>query len=178
MYVVANNKIFELNTFNEDKRHWIIDDSTVAHGKIYILNKIDLLFLIIPYLEKFCSDRAQQIPELIQENLKYMESFDIFKYLDESQLLLVNKIFPMYLIGILLSFFLSKVADSKGSKDLHAYLYNEEKTLNWLKRKCEILDKMIKMKSLSTSNNSWSSASYYKSSKVEADTDNNGEKIE
>jgi hypothetical protein len=64
------------------------------------------------------------------------------------------------------------VADQKGPDDLKAFLFNEEKTLKFLKLKMEILCKTLKEKSLTHCGAS--SSNFVKSEKFKEDSDDDG----
>lgn len=65
---------------------------------------------------------------------------------------------------------LSLVADRKGDESLQAFKYNEEKTLNWLKKKVERVAEVLKQKSIHVSQGAIS-ATYVKNTKYESGTE-------
>lgn len=65
---------------------------------------------------------------------------------------------------------LSLVADHKGEDSLHAYKFNEEKSLKWLQNKVEKVAKVLKQKGVHVSQGAMS-ATYVKSTKFESGTE-------
>ncbi|CAB0036207.1 unnamed protein product, partial [Trichogramma brassicae] len=65
---------------------------------------------------------------------------------------------------------LSLIADRKGDESLQAYKFNEDKTLNWLKKKVEKVAIICRQKGIHVSQGAIS-ANYVKSSKYEGGTD-------
>ncbi|CAG9576041.1 unnamed protein product [Danaus chrysippus] len=114
----ANLKIYEIVTFKEDYRSWFIDDTVKSDGSLMMVTPINPLFLVLPKLRQKCCDRAMPLEDLLSE-----KGFDK-----------------------LISFFndLNAIGDLKGSADLKAYKYNEEKTLMWLEQKIRKLSQILK----------------------------------
>jgi ribonuclease H2 subunit B len=114
----TDGSILELLQFNEKHRSWFLDDTVCSNGKIYLTTKIDPLFIFIQYLEEHCKTRAQPLDQIMEG------SAEIFmKVLKPEQM--------------------KMVADKKGSDDLKAFKYNEEKTVKWLKKKFEAIKKSL-----------------------------------
>ncbi|XP_055614403.1 ribonuclease H2 subunit B [Uranotaenia lowii] len=114
--------LYELNCFNEPKRSWFMDESVCSNGKIYIPTRMDPLFLIIPYLEKNCTGKAVPLEHILADN-EFPHSEKLTSTVQEGQL--------------------AMVADEKKAGNFRAYKYNEEKVLDWLSRKCHLLEKSL-----------------------------------
>lgn len=65
---------------------------------------------------------------------------------------------------------LSLVADRKGDESLQAFKFNEEKSLNWLRKKVEKVAHVLKEKGVHVSQGAMS-ATYVKSTKYETGTE-------
>lgn len=110
IFLKSKDTIFELLQFNEKNRSFFINNTVCSNGKIYIPSKIDTLFIFIQFIEKHCKSKAQPLDQLLEG-----DSIMFLDYLKPSQM--------------------KMVADQKGPDDLKAFLFNEEKTLKWLKIK-------------------------------------------
>lgn len=111
-------ELYELNCFAEKHRSWFINESVCSNGKIFMPSRMDPLFLIIPYLQK--SNQAIPLEDmLVDEEYPHTKKL-IGTVLKGGQLCLI--------------------ADEKSAGSIRAYKYNEEKTLNWLSKKCDRLE--------------------------------------
>lgn len=115
MFLVANNEIYEVLNFNETYRSWFIDDRVASDGRLYIPVAMDPLYFVLNY---FTKEPAKAIP------LEQLLDDDLVN--NNHQLLEVISLEQVRQIG-----------DQKGPDDLKAFKYNEEKALEWLKKKCE-----------------------------------------
>ena len=89
-----------------------------SNGKLYLTTRIDPMFIFIQYIEEHSKTRAQPLDQIFAGNeTKFLE------YFTNSQM--------------------KMVADQKGSDDLKAFIYNEHKTLKWLKKKFTMLMKSL-----------------------------------
>ncbi|XP_015175436.1 PREDICTED: ribonuclease H2 subunit B [Polistes dominula] len=138
--------IQEVLAFDENKRSWFIDDNVKSDGKMHLSTPIDPIFLVLPYLRK--SPQIQPLDQCLWD-----EDYPETPRLAHCQNLK-----------------LSLVADRKGDESLQAFKYNEEKTLNWLKKKVERVAEVLKQKSIHVSQGALS-ATYVKSTKYESGTD-------
>ncbi|XP_014609920.1 PREDICTED: ribonuclease H2 subunit B [Polistes canadensis] len=136
----------EVLAFDENKRSWFIDDNVKSDGKMHLSTPIDPIFLVLPYLRK--SLQIQPLDQCLWD-----EDYPETPRLAHCQNLK-----------------LSLVADRKGDESLQAFKYNEEKTLNWLKKKVERVAEVLKQKSIHVSQGALS-ATYVKSTKYESGTD-------
>lgn len=105
-----DNSIYELTQFNEKHRSWFLDDTVCSNGKIYLTTRVDPLFIFLQYLEQHCKTRAQPLDQIMEGAAGIF--MDVLKLQQ-----------------------MKMIADQKGSDDLKAFMYNEEKTLKWLKKK-------------------------------------------
>lgn len=119
MFIKSSDGIYELLQFNEKHRSWFLDNTVCSNGKIYITSKIDPLFIFIQYLEEHCKTRAQPLDQIMPD------SADIF-------------------INTLKLEQMKMVSDQKGPAFLKAFLFNEEKTLKWLKKKFILIQSSLR----------------------------------
>jgi len=123
MFIAADDQIYELLVFNEKFRSFFIDNAVYANGKIYLTSKFDPLFVFIQFLEENCKTRAAPLDQLLEGNANIF-----FDYLKIDQMKLV--------------------ADQKGSEDLKAFMFNEEKVLKWLKIKFKRIVESLKAQNI------------------------------
>ncbi|XP_050078283.1 ribonuclease H2 subunit B [Anopheles maculipalpis] len=114
--------LYEVNCFNEQHRSWFINEAVCSNGKIFLPTPIDPLFLVLPYLVENCSERAVPLDQIIVDG-KFPHTSRLTDVLCPSRMTLV--------------------ADEKCAGDIHAFKYNETKTLEWLVTKCHRLCKAI-----------------------------------
>lgn len=150
MFIRSSNggEIVELLQFNEKHRSWFLDETVCSNGKIYLTSKVDPLFIFVQHLEEHCKTRAQPLEQLLEG------SAEMF-----AQVLKLPQ--------------MKMVANQKGPDDLKAFLYDEEKTMKWLKIKFNLIKKSLKQKSFVESMNVATSMNYVKSSVEEEDIDDN-----
>ncbi|CAK1548598.1 unnamed protein product [Leptosia nina] len=117
-----NKNIFEIVTFNEPYRSWFIGETVKSDGSFMLVTPINPVFIVLPRLREQCKDRAMPINDLLSEK-GYNEITGFICGLDN-------------------------IADLKGSLELCAYKYNEEKTLKWLEEKVRKLSKLIRKKNV------------------------------
>lgn len=142
MFVKANGTIFELFQFNEKHRSWFLDETVVSNGKIYLTSKVDPLFIFLQYLEQDCKTKVQPLDQIL-----------------EGSAVIFGEVLKMKQMKL--------VADQKGSDDLKAFKFNEEKTLKWLREKFEIIKNSLRDQKIISSGSS--SMNFVKSSlEVEA----------
>lgn len=140
----SNGNIYELMQFNEKHRSFFLNDTVCSNGKIYVSTKIDPLFVFLQYIEEHCKTKAQPLSQVMRESAEiFME---------------VLKIEQMQM-----------VADQKGPDDLRAFMWNEIKTLKWLKKKFELLSSSLKAKNIISAGAS--SMNFVKSSLEESKVD-------
>ncbi|XP_070495526.1 ribonuclease H2 subunit B [Chironomus tepperi] len=123
MFLRSSNDIYELLQFNEKNRCFFVDNTVCSNGKIYLTTRIDPLFIFIQYIEAHCKSRAQPLDQILEK--------DAIIFLD------VLKMDQMRL-----------VADQKGPDDLKAFIFNEEKTIKWLKIKFKRIQESLKRQNI------------------------------
>ena len=101
-------------------------------------SKIDPIFVFLQFVEAHCKDRAQPLNQFLSGG----EAEIFIKHLKMEQMKLV--------------------ADQKGPDDLKAFIFNEEKTLKWLKKKFELIKASLRSQHFVTSGSS--SLNYVKTS--------------
>ncbi|CAG9839716.1 unnamed protein product [Diabrotica balteata] len=149
LFSPANNSVQEVLTYNEGKRSWFIDETVKSDGKMHLSTPIDPIFLVLPYLKRYCTVQAKPLDQLLRD-----EEFP------ETERLLKSS-------GLK---YLNLIADKKGDEELNAFKYNEEKTLIWLKKKTERVAEILKQKNINVSGGAIS-ATYVKVTRGEP-TDN------
>ncbi|CAH0600380.1 unnamed protein product [Chrysodeixis includens] len=117
-----NNKIYEIISFDEPHRSWFIGETVKSDGSIQMVTPINPLFLVLPRLKEQCSSRAIPLEDLLSEK-GYDKILDFIPSLDQ-------------------------VADLKGSADMKAYKYNEEKAITWLEDRVRRLSKVLREKNI------------------------------
>ncbi|XP_018576312.1 ribonuclease H2 subunit B [Anoplophora glabripennis] len=150
LFSAANNSVQEILTFVEGKRSWFIDDSVKSDGKMHLSTPIDPIFLVLPYLKKYCMTQAIPLKQLLHD-----EEFP------ETERLLKSS-------GLK---YLTMIADRKGDEELNAFKYNEEKTLSWLKKKTERVAEILQQKNIHVTPGGAVSSTCIKSSKDISDND-------
>lgn len=140
----SNGEILELLQFNEKHRSWFIDDSVSSSGKIFVASKFDPVFLFLQYLEKHCTEKAQPLDQILDSAAEiFLEKVNLKQ--------------------------LRFVADQKGPDDLKAFVFNEEKSLKWLKKKFELTKSSLVQQKIVTSG--VSSANFVQSTLLESEND-------
>ncbi|XP_025829913.1 ribonuclease H2 subunit B, partial [Agrilus planipennis] len=146
LFSPANNSVQEVLTFSEEKRSWFIDDSVKSDGKMHLSTPIDPIFLVLPYLRKYCHSKAQPLDQILMDE----EFPETVRLLKSSGLKYLNLI-----------------ADRKGDEDFNGFKYNEEKTLIWLQKKTERVADILKQKNIHVASGA-ASATFVKSTVGEA----------
>ncbi|XP_057651292.1 ribonuclease H2 subunit B [Diorhabda carinulata] len=127
LFSPANNSVQEVLAYNEGKRSWFIDETVKSDGKMHLSTPIDPIFLVLPYLRRYCATQAIPLDQLLRDD----EFPETERLLKSSGLKYLNLI-----------------ADKKGEEELNAFKYNEEKTLTWLKKKTERVADILKQKNI------------------------------
>lgn len=115
----SDGSLYELLQFNEKYRSWFLNQTVCSNGKIYFTSKLDPLFIFLQYLEEQCKTKAKPLDQIMEG------SAEIF--IDTLKLQQMRM-----------------VADQKGPDDLKAFMFNEEKTLKWLKKKFELIQNSLR----------------------------------
>ncbi|KAK3095760.1 hypothetical protein FSP39_018686 [Pinctada imbricata] len=119
LFTHGNREVYEVTSFKEDCRSWFIDNTVQQDGAILMTLPVDPLFLVLPYLQS------------VEQTGKYMTLDQIVcdeDYPECNRLTSTKGMSELH-----------NIADVKGSDDLEAFRYNEEKTLTWLQCKTEKL---------------------------------------
>lgn len=124
-YLLRNEDrdLYELCCFSEPNRSWFINETVCSNGKIFLPTRVDPLFLVIPYLAKNCTSKAVPLDHVLVD--------DEFPH--------TEKLVKVLSAGAQMAL----IADEKKAGDIRAYKFNEEKVLDWLKRKCVRLEKAL-----------------------------------
>lgn len=150
MYILKSNdgSIYEIIQINEKNRCFFIDNTVSSNGKMYMTSKIDPLFIFIQLLEANCKEKAQPLDQLLEGNLIVLQD-----YLKLNQM--------------------KMIANQKGPDDLKAFVFDEEKTLKWLKIKfARIQDSLRKLNIISVGS---TSLNFVDSSSKKNDVENEDE---
>lgn len=115
----SDGSILELLQFNEPHRSWFLDNTVCSNGKIYLTSRFDPLYVFVQFLEVHCRTKAQPLDQIMEG------SADIF----------IEALKPQQM---------KMIADQKGPEDLKAFIYNEEKTLKWLKKKFALIKESLR----------------------------------
>lgn len=124
-YLIRNDDqdLYELNCFSEANRSWFINETVCSNGKVFLPTKLDPLFLAIPYLEKNCTGKAVPLDHVLLDD-EFPHTSRLVKACSKSGQLAL-------------------IADEKRAGDIQAYKYNEEKLMDWLRRKCVRLEQAL-----------------------------------
>lgn len=115
IFLISNNQIYEVLNFNDTYRSWFIDDHMASDGKLYIPVAMDPLYFVLNYFTK-SPTKAVPLDQLLED-----DTVNNNRQLLEVIELDLNQV--------------KEISDQKGPDDLKAFKYNEEKTLEWLKKK-------------------------------------------
>ncbi|KAK9504383.1 hypothetical protein O3M35_010725 [Rhynocoris fuscipes] len=138
-YFAINGKVHEILKFSDEKRSYFIDDNVASDGDLYLSTPVDPLFLILSYLIK--AKRCCPLDQVLIDE----------EYPDIEKLLSCININQLY-----------HIADRKGDEELNAFIYNEEKTLIWLRKKLNRIAALLKDKGIHVSSNKAVSANFVK----------------
>jgi hypothetical protein len=119
---VLNKEIYEISETNTNKGSYFCDNQVLESGSLYILTKFDSLFLLISILE---------------ENRKKSEK-DLFNTMEQ--------ILSNHQELKLISFDSEWICDTKELDDDLFFRLNDEKVMEWLSKKVEILSDFIAKK--------------------------------
>ncbi|KAL4705262.1 hypothetical protein ACJJTC_010281 [Scirpophaga incertulas] len=124
----------------------ITNTKELLHSAIHkrVENSWVLLLKVLPKLKSECSNRAMPLEDLLSQK-GYNKIIDFINHLDS-------------------------VGDLKGSPDLNAYQYNEDKTLTWLENRVRKLAKVLKLRNIHVTSGA-SSATFVSSNLSNTDVD-------
>ncbi|CAH1643300.1 unnamed protein product [Spodoptera littoralis] len=117
-----NKKIYEIISYDEPYRSWFIGETVKSDGSVQMCTLVNPIFLVLPKLKEQCSSRAVPLEDLLSEK-GYDKILDFVPSLDS-------------------------IADLKGSQELKAYKYNEEKTMSWLEDRVRKVSKVLRQKNI------------------------------
>ena len=135
LYDKSSKTLCELLSYDEEHRSWFIGEKVVKDGRMMIATPVNPLYLALPYLSG--SERLVPLDQMLTDQ-EFPEAEDI-------------------LLETLTETRLGLVSDTKGSRDLNVWKYNEEKTLTWLEGKVRALADMFEKSSEDTSGGASSS---------------------
>ncbi|KAL1491158.1 hypothetical protein ABEB36_011798 [Hypothenemus hampei] len=146
LFSPSNNSVQEVLIVDEAHRSWFIDENVKSDGKLHLSTPIDPIFLVLPYLRKLCSKVAQPLNQFLLDD-EFPET-------------------PRLLKSSGLNY-LNMIADKKGDEELNAFKYNEEKTLNWLKKKTERVADILRQKNVGVTSSGTTSSNFIKTNKAD-----------
>ncbi|XP_065561286.1 ribonuclease H2 subunit B-like [Artemia franciscana] len=126
--------IFEANCINDVSRSWFINETVEENGKLVVATEMDLGLLVLPYIME-----SKKISPL--EHILMDDGFPDLMKLNQDR------------IAVRLAIF----CDQKGDKSLNAFKYNEEKTIEYLKKKAKKLAQHLRKENINVSHGSKSS---------------------
>lgn len=129
LYNKSSKTLCELLSYNEEHRSWFIGEKVVRDGRMMVATPVNPLYLALHYLSG--SERLVPLDQMLSDQ-EFPETEDI-------------------LLETLTETRLGLVSDSKGSRDLNVWKYNEEKTLTWLEGKVRALAEVFEKSSEDTS---------------------------
>jgi len=131
--------VMELMEFSDVRRSLFINQTIKSDCKMFLSTKVDPLFLILPYLRKSarCSPLDQTLDDQEFPNIQRV----------------VNCVTPFEIL---------QISDRRGDESLNAYIYNEEKTMEWLKKKIERVATVLKEKHVHVNSKNAASANFVK----------------
>lgn len=119
LFSPSDTDVFEVQSFNEEFRSWIIDKTICKDGKLLFTTQVDPLFLVLPYLKEAGETGKFITTEQIITDDAYPECRRLCNTTGLNQL--------------------QEIADVKGDDSFKAYRFNQDKTMAWLKKKTDRL---------------------------------------
>ncbi|KAL6485276.1 hypothetical protein MHYP_G00073210 [Metynnis hypsauchen] len=126
----GDERVYEVKAFTEDFHSWFIDQTVQRDGRLLYVTPVDPVFLVLPYLQRGGAEgKFQPLQQMVMDEdypgctrlLKCTQALDSVHH----------------------------VADEKVVGDLKFHRYNQEKTLEWLKKKVQNTVSAIKKSDLS-----------------------------
>ncbi|XP_042619747.1 ribonuclease H2 subunit B-like isoform X2 [Cyprinus carpio] len=122
--------VYEVKAFSEDFRSWFIGQTVQRDGRLLYVTPIDPLFLLLPYISSTTSEgKFQPVEQMVVDE----------DYTGCTRLLLCKHGLDS----------LHHVADEKVVGGLKFHRYNQEKTLEWLKKKVQRTVRTLKKSNIS-----------------------------
>ena len=125
LYNKSSKTLCELLSYDEEHRSWFIGDKVVGDGRMMVATPVNPLYVALHYL--IGAERLVPLDQMLSDQ-EFPETEDI-------------------LIETLTETRLQLVSDTKGSKDLNVWKYNEQKTLSWLEDKVRSLAEVFEKNS-------------------------------
>ncbi|KAA8587964.1 ribonuclease H2 subunit B isoform X1 [Etheostoma spectabile] len=132
LYMLSSGDVhlFEVKAFEEDFHSWFVGQTVQRDGRLLYVTPMDPLYLILPYLMKSGKEgKFQPVDQVVVD-----EEFPAC-----SRLLSCTRSLA----------FLHHIAEEKEVGKQKFYRYNQEKTMNWLKKKVERTVATLKARSIS-----------------------------
>ena len=118
IYILQGDKILELQSANPRRfASWFIDQRVSSDSAIYVASRVDVKFLLLPYLEKE-SSKYRPIDQIVSSRFP-LEHSSSWKLMD-----------------------ICDINDKLGD-DMILYRYNESKTVIWLRAKVDRTAKVL-----------------------------------
>lgn len=118
-YLLTGNTLHEINIYSKKFSSWFIDNQVISDGSLYVATPVDLLFLLLPALQKSqSSGNFCDIEHIVECTGSSYQSAHMLSSLITAQ-----------------SSLLSCICDTKQSGGQTFYRLNDDKTINWLKLK-------------------------------------------
>ena len=135
LFSKSNKTLCELLSYDEEHRSWFIGNKVLSDGRLMVATPVNPLYLALPYIKG--AERLVPLDQMLTDQ-EFPEAEEILlETLTQSRLQLVS--------------------ESKGSKELNVWKYNEEKTLSWLEGKVRLLAEVFEKSSEDTSGGASSS---------------------
>ncbi|XP_031149664.1 ribonuclease H2 subunit B isoform X2 [Sander lucioperca] len=132
LYMLSSGdvQLYEVKAFEEDFHSWFVGQTVQRDGRLLFVTPMDPLYLILPYLIKSGKEgKFQPVDQVVKD-----EEFPAC-----SRLLSCTRSLA----------FLHHIAEEKEVGKLKFHRYNQEKTMNWLKKKVERTVATLKARSIS-----------------------------
>ncbi|XP_078118361.1 ribonuclease H2 subunit B isoform X2 [Sander vitreus] len=132
LYMLSSGdvQLYEVKAFEEDFHSWFVGQTVQRDGRLLFVTPMDPLYLILPYLIKSGKEgKFQPVDQVVMD-----EEFPAC-----SRLLSCTRSLA----------FLHHIAEEKEVGKLKFHRYNQEKTMNWLKKKVERTVTTLKARSIS-----------------------------
>ncbi|XP_073702301.1 ribonuclease H2 subunit B [Garra rufa] len=122
--------VYEVKAFSEDYRSWFIGQTVQRDGRLLYVTPIDPLFLLLPYISSVATEgKFQSVEQMVMDE----------DYPGCTRLLQCKQGLDS----------LHHVADEKEVGDSKYHRYNQEKTLEWLKKKVQSTVSALKKSNIS-----------------------------
>ena len=123
LFLTKDDKsIMEILEFAEPRRSWLIDSEVCSNGHLYMTTPIDVTFLALHQLRKYCMKNALALDSIHDEE-------------DASVARILNKFVNPEALRC--------IADVKTAGDMTFYKYNHEKAMAWLTLKTKRVAKAL-----------------------------------